>query len=475
MKLFSRLRMTAALAVVLIFIGANAGAQTLTFGLGVTNSAGDNSTGSVLVNNSLTYAISVTNLIDLVPTALISNVLPASVEFLSATNSQGSVTSYGSVIVFDLGPFGAGQTAQLSLTVQPTVAGFITNAISVNVTNLILFPVTTNIVTLITNLVPTEADLGVALTGPAQTVIVNDLMTYGVTVTNLGPDDVPDVQLTNTLPPGVILKSVSPTNQPFSIVTNNLIFDLGPLTAESGTNLQFTIQPTNAGVLNFSAAIGVAGIVDSNPTNDVAGTNINVINYLSLPLFVVTNSAQTPNLANGSEEQSILVSNNVGTNVMAVRVVVTNLSKQLFNAFGTNNGNPFVVLNTMLPAGQGVSLRLQFAPRGSFPLANSQLQAFGVPLLNLTPPVALSNSASLNISLIAPLTDGTMLVEFPTIVGRSYTVVYSDNIAFSNAMMAPPAIVAPANRLEWIDYGPPTTTSIPVNSTNRFYRVLLNP
>ena len=301
MKLFSRLRMTAALAVVLIFIGANAGAQALTFGLGVTNSAGDNSTGSLLVNNSLTYAISVTNLIDLVPTALISNVLPASVEFLSATNSQGSVTSYGSVIVFDLGPFGAGQTAQLSLTVQPTVAGFITNAISVNVTNLILFPVTTNIVTLITNLVPTEADLGVALTGPAQTVIVNDLMTYGVTVTNLGPDDVPDVQLTNTLPPGVILKSVSPTNQPFSIVTNNLIFDLGPLTAGSGTNLQFTIQPTNAGVLNFSAAIGVAGIVDSNPTNDVAGTNINVINYLSLPLFVVTNSAQTPNLANGSD------------------------------------------------------------------------------------------------------------------------------------------------------------------------------
>ena len=338
-----------------------------------------------------------------------------------------------------------------------------------------ILPVSTNIVTQVTNAAPTQADLGVTLTGPAQANIVNDSTTYGVTVTNLGPDDAPDVQLTNTFPPGVILKSVSPTNQPYSIVTSNLIFDLGPLTAGSGTNLQFTIQPTNAGVLNFSAAIGAAGIVDPNPTNNVAGTNINVINYLSLPLFVVTNSAQKINVANGLTEQSILVSNNVGTNVMAVRVVVTNLTKQLFNAFGTNNGNPFVVLNTTLPAGQSASLRLQFAPRGSFPLANSQLQAFGVPLLNLTPPAVLSNSASLNISLILPLTDGTMLVEFPTIVGRSYTVVYSDNIAFSNAMMAPPAIVAPANELEWIDYGPPTTTSIPVNSTNRFYRVLLNP
>jgi uncharacterized repeat protein (TIGR01451 family) len=473
MKLFSRLRMTAALAVVLIFIGATAGAQT--FGLGVTNSAGDNSTGSLLVNNSLTYTINVTNLSgSLQPEGAVSNVFSGPFLLLNATNTAGSFTNYGSVVVFDLFAF---PTAQITLTIQPTAAGFFTNAITVATTNagLVIFPVSTNIVTQVTNAVPTQADLGVTLTGPAQAVIVNDLMTYGVTVTNLGPDDAPDLQLTNTLPAGVILKSVFPTNQLYSIVTSNLIFDLGPLTAGSGTNLQFTIQPTNAGVLNFSAAIGAAGVGDSNSTNNAASTNINVINYLSLPLFVVTNSAQKINVANGLTEQSILVSNNVGTNVLAVRVVVTNLTKQLFNAFGTNNGNPFVVLNTTLPAGQGVSMRLQFAPRGSFPLANSQLQAFGVPLLNLRPPVAISNSTSLNISLIAPLTDGTMLVEFPTIVGRSYTVVYSDNIGFSNAMMAPPSIVAPANELEWIDYGPPTTTSIPVNSTNRFYRVLLNP
>ncbi len=465
--------MTAAMAVFLMSFGANVGAQT--FGLGVTNSAGDNSTGSVLVSNSLTYVISVTNLSgSLQPEGAVSNVFSGPFLLLNATNTAGSFTNYGSVVVFDLFAF---PTAQITLTIQPIASGFFTNAITVATTNagLVILPVTTNIVTLVTNLVPVQADLGVTLAGPNQVVIVNDLTSYGVIVTNLGPAGAPDVQLTNTLPPGVILKSVSPTNQPYSVVTSNLIFDLGPLTAGSATNLQFTIQPTNIGILNFSATVGASGVVDPNPTNDAAGTNINVINYLSLPLFVVTNSMQKINVANGLTEQSILVSNNVGTNVMAVRVVVTNLTKQLFNAFGTNNGNPFVVLNTTLPAGQGVSMRLQFAPRGSFPLANSQLQAFGVPLLKLAPPAALSNSASLNISLIAPLTDGSMLIEFPTIVGRSYTVVYSDNIAFSNAMMAPPAIVAPANELEWIDYGPPTTTSIPVNSTNRFYRVLLNP
>jgi hypothetical protein len=74
-----------------------------------------------------------------------------------------------------------------------------------------------------------------------------------------------------------------------------------------------------------------------------------------------------------------------------------------------------------------------------------------------------------------PLANGDMLIEFPTTVGRAYTVVYSDNIAFSNSAIAPPAIVATANRLQWIDYGPPTTVSVPVNATNRFYRVFLNP
>jgi hypothetical protein len=46
---------------------------------------------------------------------------------------------------------------------------------------------------------------------------------------------------------------------------------------------------------------------------------------------------------------------------------------------------------------------------------------------------------------------------------------------FSNAMVAPPSITALANRLQWIDYGPPTTTNLPANTGARFYRVYLNP
>ena len=83
--------------------------------------------------------------------------------------------------------------------------------------------------------------------------------------------------------------------------------------------------------------------------------------------------------------------------------------------------------------------------------------------------------AATHIDCIVELANGNMLIEWPSTVGRTYTVVYSDNVSFTNALMAPPSIVAPANRTQWIDYGPPTTTSAPTNSNARFYRVLQNP
>jgi hypothetical protein len=192
-------------------------------------------------------------------------------------------------------------------------------------------------------------------------------------------------------------------------------------------------------------------------------------------VIAVTNSAQTINLQNGLTEQTILLSN-IGTNaVTAARVVVIGLTNRLFNAAGTNNGNPFVIYNAPLGTNQSVNLLLQFFPRGSFPFTNGQLQAFAVPVSSLTPPAASSTSTNLNITRIVQLSNGNMLIEWQAITNRTYTVIYSDNVLFSNAMIAPPSIVAPANEVQWIDYGPPTTTSAPPNSSARFYRVFLNP
>ncbi len=465
MKYF-KFRMLAVFFAAIIVAGTKAEAQG--FGLSITNSP-----NPVVVNNSLTYTISVTNKTGLLLTNFfVTNTLSASVQFVSASSGYGtnSAVTNATSLIFTFGQFTNGNVAQMTIILQPQATGFLTNSVTVSSTQ-VTNTATTNIVN---QVITAQADLGVAMSGPNQAVVTNDLMTYGVTVMNFGPSAAPNVILTNTLPPGVLLKSVSP-NQAFSVAASNLIFNLGTLANGGSANFQFTVQPTNAGVLTFSASVGATGLLDTNSTNNSASTNITVTDYLSGQLIVVTNSAQTINLQNGLTEQTILLSN-IGTNaVAAARVVVTGLTNRLFNAAGTNNGNPFVIYNATLGTNQSVNLLLQFFPRGSFPLTNGQLQAFAVPVSSLTPPAATSTSTNLNITRIVQLADGNMLIEWQAITNRTYTVVYSDNVLFSNAMIAPPSIVAPANEVQWIDYGPPATTSAPTNSSARFYRVFLNP
>ena len=420
----------------------------------------------MLVSNSLTYTINVTNLTGItLPDVLVTNQLPASVVPLSYSISpQGFYTNYGSVVVFDLGQMIYGQSALLQLTVEPTTAGLITNTVtvtSISVTNI----ASTNSVTQVTNAV-ILADLGVTLAVAAPVVITNDLMTYEVIVTNYGPNAAPNVLLTNTL----LLANGAQTNSAFS---TNYVFNLGTITNGGQVNFRVSVQPANAGVLTLTSIVGAAGVTDLNLTNNSASTNISVIGYLAGTLVAVTNSAQTLNLQNGLEEQSILVSN-IGTNaVPAVRVVVTGLSKQLYNAVETNGANPFVVYGSSLAAGQSVNLLLQFNPRGSFPFTNSQLQAYAVPLPNLSAPTFAGTNVP--ISRIVKLPNGSMLIEFPSTEGQSYAIEYSDSLSFSNAMLAMPATTAPANETLWIDYGPPATVSQPASANARFYRVFHNP
>jgi hypothetical protein len=259
-----------------------------------------------------------------------------------------------------------------------------------------------------------------------------------------------------------------------------LIFDLGAIGPNSITNLEITVEPTNAGVLPFSAAVGSASV--TNVSDLISATNafLSVSNIEQGVLGVVTNSSQINDVEDGLEEQTILLTNISAGNVSAARVVVSGIPKALYNAVGTNGGNPYVTYvapsASPLGNGQSVTLRLQYYPHGSFTFTNVslQLQAYPVPVPGLTPPATTGTSRGINFNGIFRLSDGSMLLDFPATVGRTYTVVYSDNVEFSNALIAPPAFVAGANDIQWIDFGPPNTISAPTQTTARFYRIIQN-
>jgi len=74
-----------------------------------------------------------------------------------------------------------------------------------------------------------------------------------------------------------------------------------------------------------------------------------------------------------------------------------------------------------------------------------------------------------NVDRFEALPDGSFLIEFATTPGHVYTIQYSDGPSgpFKTAV---PSITAPANRLQWLDDGPPKTESQPAGGS-RFYRV----
>jgi uncharacterized repeat protein (TIGR01451 family) len=324
----------------------------------------------------------------------------------------------------------------------------------------------------------TTADLAISIYNTPLDVFTNDYMPYTMYVTNLGPGTVSSVVVTNILPSGFSLISASPT---YTLTGNTLTFNLGSLTNLAVQKLVVSAKPASAGSYTFSATVSSTSNTDPNTANNSASFGVSVGNYLSGNLTASLVSTQLVDLQTALEAQFIQIANNGSASVSSARVVVTGLTNQLWNAAGTNNGNPFVIYGSTLAPGQSGNLLLEFLPRSSFTFSNSQLQAFATTLATLSPPGNLG-------AAITPLSEGrepssgvapgAVVVSWSSVTNQSYTVLYSDNPEFANPLLSP-QIVPPTgpgfNQSQWIDYGPPATVSFPTNITPRYYRIFPNP
>ena len=352
------------LAVAMMAIGTRAEAQQ-GIGLSITSS-----TNVIVVSNSLTYTINMTNLTAGTFVVFVTNTFPATAQLLGASIIPGSATivtnangfSFNNIPLNPVDTIPFIQT--MTVMAEPTQAGLFTNTVVVaffGVTNY-----TANLVTLVTNApVLPQADLAVAITGPPSAVFTNDWMVYGVSVTNLGPSTAPGVFLTNTLPAGVGYKSVSPSNlvHSISIQGSNVIFNLGTLASGAFTNLYLTVQPTNAGTCTFSSFVNSTSVTDANLANNTATTNITIGTFTYGQLIATNFSAMNYDPQIGLMTNTIRLTN-IGTNAVAgARVIVSGLTNWLYNAVGTNSGNPYVVYNGQLNPNQAVDLVLEiFVP-----------------------------------------------------------------------------------------------------------------
>ena len=157
---------------------------------------------------------------------------------------------------------------------------------------------------------------------------------------------------------------------------------------------------------------------------------------------------------------------NTGNVPSAFRVLVKNLEAgiKVWNAHGTIGTVPYFNINQVLAPGQKISFTIEYFSPNRVAPANPQLEV--VPINPQT-----FNPAGLT-QFLQPRTvaiGGDILVEFNTENSRMYFVQYSSDL--QTWITAEPGVAGTGGRVQWIDNGPPKTTSKPSSAGQRFYQI----
>jgi hypothetical protein len=304
---------------------------------------------------------------------------------------------------------------------------------------------------------------------PGSNPVAGDFFDITVTATNRGPGLVTNVVLTANLG-GLDIRSITPSTP---IVTNSagaVPLSLGNLAANSGAAFTLNVTTTNAATFNLSTTVASATNADPDPGNDTATFPLAVQPTNSPNATVAWTVPTQPNFQTGLFEQNVVVQNNGGSTIPAFRVTAVGLNGTniLYNAQGTNNGNPFVVYPAPLAPGASATVVLEIfnarrRPPGTVSYYATELLSYKAPT-NATP--------STNIVVFARNFGTSALVEFPAVIGNYYTIVYSSDPAFTNNVFrAQPSVRAEGSIVQWKDTGPPKTLPFEGTAT-RYYRVI---
>lgn len=444
--------------------GTNGRAQSDPFGLSFTPVP-----DPAVVGADVTFFLSLTNqsglfLNDVRVTAVVEGPLT----FVSATNRFGTISRSSSpngltnTVVFILTQLA--EVAPLAYTFRPFGFGTVTHHLLIE--SFSTLPWETNYVT---GTIAGRADLQVAFSAVPTGVLSGDLLSYSLWITNQGPDFAANIQVTNTLPAGLTLLGVDPAGQPFTQSDSNVIILLGALADGASAGVQLRVQPELTGSLALEAVVGAPGFENPAGSNRQASATLAV----SLPgpgqLSAVLVSPQVFHPQTGLMHQRVRLRND-GTNaVSAARLNIGGLTNWLYNATGTNETTPFVTVPETLAPQAEWDLWLQLFSPTREPTGALTLTALEVPVPS--PVVPLGTVVPLDQIDVRP--DGTVWLEFPTTLGRRYAVLYGKDIRLIQGA-ALPFLTAPANRLQWMDSGPPLTAPASPDQRyqSRFYQVL---
>ena len=394
-------------------------------------------------------------------------------EPLAGTNTE----STGESVIWTVGDLSVGSTSlvRLRFTAGPsTVAGadVITNVASVVSVQQTDVNPQNNTVSSSTS-VEREADITIEVAESRDPVLAGysesgspGNLSHVISVSNSGPSDASNlaIRLESISPPGTTVVSFGPgeTTLPpvLSIAdlprgetrTYGILYDVSSI-APAGLD---TIV-SSAELVSFEGEI-------INPEDDSDSVATSVISPGSME---IGEGSITLDLQTALLKQTITVTNNNPLDIPAFRILVNGLPGDVtvHNAQGASGGVPFLLYNQPLAAGESIDLVVEyfqitasggFQPEFQIELVDSAGEAFSV--------------AGIELNRVTSLPNEDKLLEFVSVVGEVYTIQYSRD--GENWINVVPDVIAGANVTQWVDNGPPKTSSHPSTTGNRFYRVI---
>jgi uncharacterized repeat protein (TIGR01451 family) len=230
--------------------------------------------GQLRVGETLTYTLVVTNAegplpatgVTLVDTLPPSVSLPLTVTFGSAMLGPCEDNAVDHSVTCALGTLDVGATAVVTLVVQATAGGTLTNTASVASNE--YDPQLEDNTAWSTSVVPV-ADLAVAKRAAPGPLAVGDVLTCTIVVTNGGPWPDAGVVLTDELPLNVSDVGAVSSQGNCAVGSGLVVCDLGVLGAGASAGVTVTVRPTSAGLMRNGARVAGAEF-DPDPANDTA-------------------------------------------------------------------------------------------------------------------------------------------------------------------------------------------------------------